>query len=161
MKKFALGIALSACLVPFSSIQAEETGAGCGVGKMIFEGQTGVGPNVVAAVLNDLLSGSSSMTSGTMGCDTTKTVLIDQQKEVFVAANMDNISIDMAQGQGDYLNSLASMMGIDDKDKNSFFSLTQDKYEKLLGENESSPNQLLASLEAVMLEDKTLAKYIQ
>lgn len=161
MKKLALGIALSASVAAFSTAQAEETGAGCGVGKVIFEGQSGVGINIVAALVNDFLSGSFSITSGTMGCDSTQTVMNDQQKEIFVAMNMDNLTVDMAQGQGDYLNSLASMMGIEEQDKNSFYNLTQDNYEKIVGENQTQATQVLASLEQVMLEDEYLAKYIQ
>lgn len=161
MNKLALGIALSMCLVPFSASQAEEKAAGCGVGKIVLEGKSGVGINIAASLMNDMLSGSSSITSGTMGCDSTQTVMNDSRKEVFLAANMDNLSMDIAQGQGDYLDSLAAIMGIESKDKDSFFSLTQDNYQALLGDNSTDAFQLLASLETVMSTDAVLAKYIR
>jgi len=155
-------LAISVCLVlPLSTAHAANDGAGCGLGKIVLEGKSGTGANIGAAILNLLGVQTFAMTSGTSGCDTTTTVQNDdKQREEFVASNMDNLSVDAAQGQGNYLASLAHIMDIQEQDKGSFYSLTQSRYEDLFVKSEKA-DDVLAALDLAMASDAQLAKYIQ
>ncbi len=150
------------CLLPFSAAYANSDGSGCGLGKLILEGKSGTGVNIGASIINSIYGNQTfAMTSGTSGCDTTTTVKNDtQEREIFVASNIDNLSVDAAQGQGNYLASLAHIMEIHDRDKNSFYELTQHHYEALFA-NTAKPEEVLAALDIAMASDNNLHKYIQ
>jgi hypothetical protein len=154
-----VGICLA---LPISAAQAANDGAGCGLGKVVLGGKSGVGTNIGAGILN-MTSGNQTfgMTSGTLGCDTSTTVQNEsKERDVFVASNIDNLSVDAAQGQGNYLASLAHIMAIEEQDKNSFYSLTQNRYEDLFV-NSEKPEEVLAALDMAMASDNQLSKYIR
>lgn len=160
LKKTLVGFSFAICVMPFASAYAANDGSGCGLGQLILEGKSGKGANIGAAILNNaIFPQTSAMSTGTMGCDTSKTVQNTHERDIFVAQNRDNLNIDMAQGQGDYLTSLAYIMGINEKDTDSFYRLTQAKFEEL---NEPRTAQdMLAKLDDIMINDKTLSKYVQ
>ncbi len=147
------------CVMPFSSAFAEG-GAGCGLGKLILEGKSGVGANIGASIINGIYGNQLfAMSSGTSGCDTTTMVNNEiEEKATFVALNMDNLSVDVAQGQGNYLTSLAHVMNINEQDRNAFYTLTQRNYEGLFAETNSS-EEVLAALNVAMASDNVLSKY--
>lgn len=145
---------------------AEETGAGCGLGKMIMEGKSGKGANITAAIINVVLipntlfmSTAATMGEEILGCDPTKTVMKEEQKKAFVAANMDNLSRDMAQGSGAHLEVLATIMGIAEEDRTSFFSMAQEEFASLDFSADDSAAAVVAGLNTAMLEYPELAKY--
>jgi hypothetical protein len=162
MKKTVLAISLLLMVSGGSVAFAEETGAGCGIGKVLMEGKTGTSNNVVAAILNTILIPNTFfMTTGILGCDTTQTVQKEEVREVFVASNMDNLSQDIAQGQGDYLTALATVMGVDKKDEQAFYTLTQEQYGELFSSTQVNARQMLATLDNALLSDPALAKYVK
>lgn len=167
MKKATNIVLLAAaigCSAPLAF--AGEEGAGCGIGKVIMEGKSSKGSNIVASILNDVLiartffmSTAAIMDEPLLGCDPSQTVMQDVEKKRFVASNMDNLSQEMAQGQGAHLEALASVMGIAETDQPAFFSMTQKEYGNLLPSGEAAPGEVLASLNEAMLRHPQLAKY--
>ena len=157
MKKIlGLTIVLAFALAPLAL--AENNGSGCGLGKKLFEGQRGLIPNVLAATTNGTLGNNTfGMTSGTSGCDADAVVLQDKEQEVFVSANLDNLSQDMATGNGQYLRSMATLMGCGEGAFAEFASLTQDKYEVLLPSADIAPVTFLSGLKHEMAAHPTLA----
>jgi len=145
-----------------SSVSFAGPGSGCGLGQTVFEGQSGLVPNILAATTNGT-SGNQTfgLTSGTSGCDAESVVKNDTQREIFVAANFDNLSQEMAQGQGDHLSSLAAIMKVELKDQAAFYSLAQDNFGNIFSSETVDANQLIASLDSAMLQDASLAKYIR
>ena len=112
MNKKTLGIAAVLLFTFALSASAEELGAGCGLGKQLFKGQKGLVPHVMAATTNGT-SGNQTfgLSSETSGCDADGVILNDRAPEAFVEVNFDNLYQDMAQGNGQYLHSLATLMG--------------------------------------------------
>jgi len=163
MKRIIFFIAFSSlALASQPAISAgNNTGPGCGVGKTVFDGDTGTGAHIGANILNSLLSQSSSQTSGTSGCDTTTQVNNEQQKEKFVASNMDSLSADMAQGEGEHLATLASLMGLAEKDYAQFYELTQTNYEKIYSSPKTDATKMLTALNNEMAMNPQLATYVQ
>ncbi len=132
--------------------------AGCGAGSILFDGQSGLGPNILAATTNGL-SGNNTfgMTSGTLGCNQNDTVTA--AADIFLNANMERVARDMATGEGESLETLATLMGIDDADKSAFYRFSQSNFTAIYSSDEVSSSEVMASLKAVMLTDVTLAKY--
>jgi len=138
---------------------AAETGAGCGIGKMLFDGKSGKSNNIVASILNTILipntsfmTTAASMNEEILGCDPSKTVLREEQKQIFVAANIDNLSRDMAQGSGPHLEALATIMGIDEADRPSFYELSQEEFASLAMADTHDPAAVIAALDSAMQE---------
>ena len=153
-------IALSATLLVTAMpvAQAQETGAGCGLGTVLLEGKSGKGATIGASIINISASQTSSMTSGLLGCDTTQVVGNDQATEIFVASNMDQLSSEVAQGGGEYLNVLANLMGIADEDRVAFHRVAQENYDSLFL-TDGDAKRVIESMEVAMLNDTSLSKY--
>jgi len=160
MKKL---IAVSAALMISTApaIYAQEDGAGCGLGSTILKGQHSKTANVVASIINNLIVPNTLfMTTGggVLGCDPTQTVQNEQATEIFVASNMDQLSSEVARGDGDYLNVLAALMGIAAEDQAAFKKVTQNNFDQLfLGNGDAK--QVIETIELAMLNDTALAKY--
>ncbi len=160
MKK-SLTILASMALMTASGVHAAETGAGCGLGAQVMDGKSGKGANIAAALLNNLVVPNTIfMTTGDgmMGCDPTQTVEREQARKIFVASNMDKLTIDAAQGKGAHLDALAHLMGIEDNDMKAFQRMAQSRFDKLFGSGEA--DQVLAAIDQAMSDDAALAKYV-
>ena len=144
-----------------STAFAGETGAGCGIGKVVMEGKSGKDAVTSAAAINFVLNmvfphQLFGMSTGTLGCDNTQQVSNEHEKETFFAKNEDNLTIEMARGEGEHLQSFASIIGIESNDKDVFFSHLQDNYENIV-----SSDDMLASIDLSMTEHPALVKYAQ
>lgn len=162
MKKVIFLTMLASLALTSQPAFSGESGSGCGIGKTVLKGESGVGAHIGAWALNVmLLPQSSSMTSGILGCDPSKTVNNDQQKEVFVASNMDSLSVDMAQGEGEHLTTLATLMGVTKNDQAKFFALTQRSYSSIFSTPKTDANMMLSALSHEMTMNPELAIYVQ
>ena len=132
--------------------------AGCGLGSTLFKGQSGVAPNVLAATTNGI-SGNQTfgMTTGTLGCNGNDTVTA--AADTFLDANMERVARDMATGEGEALDTLATLMGVDAIDKAAFYTVSQSNFKTIFSRDDVSSLEVMASLKAVMSTDATLAKY--
>lgn len=159
MKKLSIIGASVFLAMSVTAQAADNTGAGCGLGAEVLEGKSGKGSNIAAAILNAIaVPNTFFMTTGggLMGCDPTQTVENEQAKEIFVASNMDQLSSEVARGDGEYLNVLATLMGVEDQDMTSFRKLAQQNYDALFA---TDAKGVITSMELAMLSDSTLSKY--
>jgi hypothetical protein len=157
MKKIILGALLVA--TPMLSMAKDYGSAGCGVGSIIFEGQSGLGPHVLAATTNGFYGTQTfAMTSGTLGCDVNGT--ITSHTAMYIDGNMENIASDMARGQGDALLALAALMGVQKEDNATFAAVTQANFASIFSSENTTSTDVMSSLVAVLKEDATLAKYV-
>jgi len=160
MKQLLAAVALTAFGLAGTAYAGN--GPGCGWGELIFKGQTGLSAHSSAATTNGTTYNQwFGITSGTAGCDPNAVVSNEFQKKLFVASNIDNLSQDMAQGYGDHLDALASLLYITDQDKAGFFSLTQANLPSLMTAADQGAPEMLAALDQVMAADPVLAKYLQ
>jgi len=138
------------------------SGPGCGWGQLLFKGQTGFFAHTSAATTNGTTWNQwFGLTSGTAGCDPDTVVSNEFKRKLFVASNIDNLSHDMAQGHGDHLDALASLLYITDEDKAGFFTLTQANLPGLMAAADQGAPQMLSALDQAMASDPILAKYLQ
>lgn len=156
MKKIILAVALVAS--PMASMGAE-TGPGCGWGSMLMDGESGAGPNVLAATTNGTFGNQTfGMSSGTLGCDSSQT--IQRAAADFLDDNMEKVARDMSTGQGESLDTLANLMGIQGQDKAKFFSVTHDNFSTIFSSDAVSSVDVMASIQEVMKKDSTLSQYV-
>ena len=157
MHKKLIGLVLALFLLPAASALADDA-AGCGLGKTLWEGQSGLLANVLAATTNGT-SGNNTfgMTSGTSGCDKDAVILNEKEQEVFVAVNLENLSQEMAQGSGEHLRALATLMGCSTNVYTDFAGMTQAKYGELFPVADTGTPELLSGLKREMSAHPTLS----
>ena len=159
----ALAVALSSSQ-PLLVLAAanSDTGPGCGLGKLAwsdYKHQKNIAPQVMMATTNGSFgSGTFGISSGTSGCTNDGKVMAEHKANVFAAINFENLSQDMAQGKGEHLASLATLMGIPAEHQAEFFAMTQEQYTSLVEAGESSPVALVKALNAAVAQHPVLAQ---
>ena len=151
----ALWVVAAMAVTPLAMAHNSQ-GPGCGLGHQIFEGKTGLFAHTAAAISNGVGTQLFGLTSGTSNCNGEQVVSAEQQKSIFVASNFDTLAREAAMGQGEHLEALASMTGVELADRDAFRQLVQQRYDVLF--NEDSEAMLLA-LSASLAQHPTLAKY--
>ncbi len=147
MLKRSIAFAIAVTVIPVSYALAADTGPGCGIGTMIWENNKKIIPQVLAATTNGT-SGNQTfgITTGTLGCTNDGVVKNDQKVNVFANVNFESLKQEMAQGNGEYLASLATLMGIPTDRQESFFALTQSRYTSLFQSEETTSAEMLVAL---------------
>ena len=131
--------------------------SGCGLGSNLLAGQSGMVMNVLAITLNGFSSNSTfGVTMGTSGCDSSDTVYNQTQQQEFVAANMDVLAEEMAQGNGQTVAALAELMGCNGAQVD-FARLSQAKYETLFSAPEADASAWLGGLKQELSRDVVLS----
>lgn len=117
MKKTLISASvLALSLVGTSAMAAGNSNTGCGLGSMVIKNQDSVVMQVLAATTNGT-SGNQTfgITSGTLGCAKPVSIAMNDKAQNFVASNMDSIAADIAAGQGESLDTLLSLINVEDK----------------------------------------------
>ncbi|MDA2909483.1 DUF3015 domain-containing protein [Nitrospiraceae bacterium AH_259_D15_M11_P09] len=138
-----------------------DTGPGCGMGKMAwaeYKKQKNIAPQMMMASTNALFSNWLAIATGTSGCTNDGIIMAEHKVNVFAATNFENVSQDMARGQGEHLASLATLMGVPEDQQAEFFTLAQDKYTTLIQSGETTPVAMLKALNDAMETHPVLAQ---
>jgi len=131
---------------------------GCGVGAMIWKGQSGIAPHVLAATTNGTLGNQTfGMTTGTLGCDTNQPV---QSMAMYMNTNIDKVARDMSRGQGENLDTLAVLLGVKKQDRGTFNRVMHQHFKTIFPSDETTSNQAAQAIIDVMKSDSTLQKYV-
>ena len=132
---------------------------GCGVGSQVWAGQSGKIPKILAATTNGIFTNQLlGITFGTLGCSGNGKVTA--QVVTFTNENTESLARDMAVGQGESLNVLASLLNVKDADKAHFFAVTKSNFSHIYSTNNQNSLQVLASLQEVMAKDTVLKAYV-
>jgi hypothetical protein len=78
----------------------------------------------------------------------------------FTTLNFENLKQDMAQGRGEYLASLGTLLGVPGDYQAEFFTLTREKYPILFVSERTTPGEMLAVLHQALKSDPTLNKSV-
>lgn len=139
-----------------------DTGPGCGLGKLAWQNyphQKVIGIQTMEATTNGLMGNQTfGISSGTSGCTNDGKFWAEQKVNAFASLNFENLAQDMAQGQGEHLASLATLMGIPAAQQPAFFAMTQEKYASLVAAGETSPVALVKALNEAVATNPMLAK---
>ena len=145
-------------LTPMSAAKADND-VGCGVGTMIWEGNSGVGYKLLASFTNGLTFQSISVTFGLINCDGQGTVTANARSRHFAAVNLDRIARDSAVGGGESLDTLASLYRVGLADRAEFAALAQNHFDELFSSDHVTSDEVIETLERLMREDERLSIY--
>ncbi|WP_341582747.1 DUF3015 domain-containing protein [Marinobacter metalliresistant] len=152
MKKLIAGaILLGASSMAFAQ-------PGCGVGAMIWKGQSGIAPHVLAATTNATFGNQTfGMTTGTLGCQTNQSV---QSMAMYMDSNIDKVARDMSRGGGENLDTLAVLLGVDEADRDSFRKVLQDNFATIFPSSDTTSGEAVGAIVALLEKNESLSKYV-
>ena len=159
--KNKLIIAVVLTLAPIGIAMAAPNNTGCGVGSIIFKGQSGVGPEVLAVTTNGTLGNQTfGISSGTLGCAKDGVVSTPVAVSMFIDTNLDKLAHDMAVGKGETLESLAGLIGVDSAHKNAFFAATKAHFAEIIPSERANTQEVIDRLNHVLATNSELAQYV-
>ena len=157
-RNITLGVILA--LAPVSMALAAPNNVGCGVGSIIFKGQSGVAPQILAVTTNGSFGNQTfGITSGTLGCATDGVVDTPAKVSMFIDTNIDKLAQEMSVGGGEALSSLADLIGIEDAAKARFFSMTKAHFGEIISSDRIAAKDVMAALNRLLAADQDLAVY--
>ncbi len=158
MKNKLVFAALLAATPMFAS--AAPNNVGCGLGTMVFNGQSGIFPQILAATTNGTFGNQTfGISTGTLGCAKDGVVQNPVKVSLFIDNNMDRLAQEMSVGEGETLNSLAELIGIDAAQKTAFFRATKEHFAQIVPTTTVTTKDMIASLNTVLAADAGLAQY--
>jgi len=159
MKKLLAALSLVAAF-PMTALAANDNVGGCGLGSMVFKGQSGIVPQVLAVTTNGT-SGNQTfgITTGTLGCTSDGMVHSNMKTALFIENNKEQLARDMAVGSGETLASLAHLIGVEAQDQAAFNHLTKDNLARIFTTDSVATEQVVVALREVLASDATLSHY--
>lgn len=136
-----------AFLALFAAAEAFANNVGVGFGTVLMEGKKGKLWEVLAVTTNGT-SGSSTfaITSGTSGYKEGAKIGM-AAVDVYIAENMDALAVDIAKGDGDYLETLAFLMKAQDKE--AFKLLMHRNFDKIYASQDVTSNEVSETIKAI------------
>lgn len=130
MKRILLGTLFT--VVSLNAMAEAPGGPNCGWGNMLFEGQRGTPAHFLASTTNGT-SGNATfgMTSGTNGCSTKASLTYGGKSWFAMNGMMNELSEDMAMGQGEALTTYAVVLGVAPEDRSYFNSVTHQHFNQI------------------------------
>jgi len=147
-------------MIPVGAMAANNNIGSCGWGSKLMDGQSGIAPQVLGATTNGT-SGNQTfgISSGTSGCTQDGVVKSSWKTAMFIDGNKQKLARDMSTGGGETLESLASLIGVQDEDKTAFYNLTRENFARIFPSENPTTDQVMASLKQVLSSDGQLAQY--
>jgi hypothetical protein len=126
---------------------------------MLFEGDSGIGSHFLASSTNGT-SGNATfgMTSGTNGCSAEGALTYGGV--AMIGSMMNELTEDVARGEGEAMNAVAVLYGIQKEDRATFASTMHKNFNTLFPNETVTAEQVMASMNEVMKTDSRLAKYL-
>lgn len=142
-------------LVATSTVMAADSSSGCGMGYEIAPKQSLVS-SFTRSVVNATFSNSIAMTMGTSGCAKHSIVYNEAKGIHFAEANKNQLAVEMAQGNGEFVQGFAGVFGC--QNAQAFGSMVQSNYEQVLPSNETSGVELYNNVKAQIKNNAELSQ---
>jgi hypothetical protein len=143
-------VAFVVFLGPAHAAQLNQKNTGCGLGTMVFEGQDGLASQTFAATTNGTFGNQTfGMTSGTSNCEKPASFSSNKKLNEFVSANMDNLAMDIARGNGEYLNTLAILAEVPESKHVVFYRQLQSNFSSIYTSDKVTHIDVLNNIEAL------------
>ena len=157
MKKILIAVVISA-LPAFAFAQQNNIGT-CGWGAKLFDGQSGMAPQVLAVTTNGTFGNQTfGITTGTSGCTQDGVVKSSWKTAMFIDGNKDRLARDMSIGNGETLDSLAHLIGVREGDRATFNRVVQANVSMIFPSGSSTGDSVVA-LKQVLRSESELAQY--
>jgi hypothetical protein len=157
MRKILIAVVVSA--VPAFAFAQQNNIGTCGWGAKLFDGQSGIAPQVLAVTTNGT-SGNQTfgITTGTSGCTQDGVVKSTWKTAMFIDGNKDRLARDMSVGDGETLDSLAHLIGVSEQDRAAFGRVMQENVSVIFPAGSTTDDSVVA-LKQVLRSDRGLAQY--
>lgn len=127
-----------------------ESNVGVGLGTAIFEGHNGLISQTCAGTTNQIFWNQYfAISSGTLGAEQPTEPWASKQLNDFVAENMNNLAQDIAQGQGESLEAICSILEIENTD--AFNSKLQENFSQIYTSDEITHHDVISNMKRVVL----------
>lgn len=133
--------------------------SGCGLGSVVIS-KNSKGLQLLSLTTNgSFFSQAFGITSGTSGCSSSGIVQNDRQMEYFVEVNHDDLTREMAQGDGEKLKTLAALNGcMTSQSQKVFGQFTQRSYGKIVPAAGTAATEMVSNLRNEMQQSEEVAK---
>jgi len=147
MKKL-LTIAALVATTSFAGTMNENVG--CGLGTTLL-GNSSNSDSLVMQVLAATTNGTSGnqtfgITTGTLGCKKATKIAVNDKVNKFVADNMDNLAMDISNGNGETLNTLATLLNVPAEKRAAFFAQLKVNFDKIYSSNSVESADIIDSI---------------
>ncbi len=124
------------------------TMAGCGLGYLLLSNSDeSKAMQILGATTNGTVGNQTfGITSGTSGCTEDGAVKLARATEVFVEVNLAEVRRDIAAGHGEYVNTLASLMGASEAQKSQLVQFLHAQYPALFPSADVRSDEVLKNL---------------
>ncbi|SFV62221.1 hypothetical protein MNB_SV-12-1997 [hydrothermal vent metagenome] len=141
MKKLLL-ISASTALI---STTIFANNVGCGLGNSVIKNQDSVLMQVLAVTTNGT-SGNQTfgITSGTSGCTKPSKIVSNDKATKFVENNMDALAMDISNGQGESIDTLATLLKV--QDKSAFTAKLQNNFANIYTSSDVTSAQVVDNI---------------
>jgi len=128
--------------------------AGCGLGSVVFKGNEWY-KQIFAATTNNLTGTQTlGITSGTSNCAPGLFGDVQKQQD-YLSANFSSLQREAAQGSGQTLNGLASVLGCENSSYDNFGMYTQQNYSDIF--NSDDAKQVLLNFKSELQKNSSLS----
>jgi len=139
-----------------------DTGPGCGLGKELwknFPNAKTKGAQILIATTNGSFGTQTfGISTGTLGCTDDGRWWAEQKATMFAEMNTDALAQEMAQGNGEHLASMATLLGVPQPQHEAFFAMAQGRYAALSLTGDMSAAAMVKTLNEGISADPLLAK---
>lgn len=137
-----------------TSAFAADSSSGCGMGWQVAPKQSLIS-SFTRSLVNATFSNTIAMTLGTSGCSQHSIVKNEAKGIHFAEANLNQLTIEMASGHGEFVTSFASVFGC--QNSAAFGSIVQANYETILPTTKTSGVELYNNVLAQIKNNASLA----
>jgi len=164
MKRASQIVILGLCLVWIATVGWAQnfSMAGCGLGSLAFQGKKDKASQIFAATTNGT-SGNQTfgITSGTSNCTTDGVVMESRARQAFAEANLESLSQEMAQGQGEHVTAFAHLMGCSENSVQDFGRVVQQNYTRIFPHDQATPLDVIDAVKESIASDPVLSRACQ
>lgn len=151
MKNIIIGLM---ALISATSVLAADSSSGCGMGWEVAPKQSLLSSST-RSIVNATFSSTIAMTLGTSGCAKHSIVKNDAKGIHFAEANLNQLALEMARGNGEFVAGFAQTLGC--QNSTAFGSMVQANYETVLPSSNTTGVELYNNVKAQIKNNATLA----
>ncbi|MCP9440572.1 MAG: DUF3015 domain-containing protein [Nitrospira sp.] len=165
MRKLSMVVVIGLAMVVQGGIAlaagTPDTGPGCGLGKIAWQNYPHAktkGAQILMATTNGSFGTQTfGISTGTMGCTDDGRWWAEQKATMFAELNADALAQEMAQGRGEHLASMATLLGVPQQQHEAFFTMAQGRYAALASSGDLSPASMVKALNEGIAVDPALS----
>jgi hypothetical protein len=158
----AIFVVMQGALAFAATTGTPDTGPGCGLGKVAWQNYPHAktkGSQIMMATTNGSFGTQTfGLSTGTLGCTDDNRWWAEQKTTMFAELNSEALAQEMAQGRGEHLSSLATLLGIPQEQHAVFFAMTQERYSSLINAGELSGVAMVKALNSAISANPVLTR---